>query len=136
MPFPYTKAVVTYTAVAAVSVDPAVLATKMAAVDLTTNAMNSLLGAMVSSDVTVATETGAERTLTFALGENFNACLQAAPEAGPGTSLEVPPSGGPSLPNPPLASASCFFQNLYTHTLRAKLVCRPDQLFQQPPILT
>jgi hypothetical protein len=136
MPFPYTQAVLTYTALAATGVAPATLATKMAAVDLTTNAMNSLLGATLSSDVTEVTDAGAERTLTFALGEAFNSCLQPSPPAGPNTSLTVPPEGGPSIPNPPLASASCFFQNLYTHTLRAKLVCSPDQLFQEPPILT
>ena len=136
MPYPYTQAVVTYVAVANSNLAPATLAAKLALVDLTTNAIDSMIGASLSSDETVATEDGAERTLTFALGEAFNSCLQPTPPAGPNTSLEVPAPGGPSVPNPPLSSASCFFQNLYTHTLRAKLVCTPDQLYQNPPILT
>ena len=135
MPFPYTTAILTYVVDASPGVDPAALKARLESCPLDTQDTSG--AAALTSDVTVQTATGAKRTLTFALGEAFNSSLQATPMAGAQSSLIVPPDGGPSEPNPPLASASGFFQNLYTHTLQRWCASYgPTGVRQLPPILT
>jgi len=135
----YSQAVLTYVAVAAPTVAPLALALKMQACPLDTQ--DTSFFAELLSDVTIETATGATRTLTFALGQTFNDCLQPTPAPAEGSSIPVGGYPGPGYPpagstNPPLGSASTFFQDLYTFTLRQFCACRPDQLFQLPPIVT
>lgn len=143
MPFPYSSAVLTYVADASVGVAPADLAARMQSCDLGLPAIMTLLGLTLTSDVTSVTATGAQRVVTFALGEAFNATLQASAVAGADSSLITTDCGdpaacaGPSIPDPPLASASGYFQNLYTHALQQWCSSYgPAGVRQLPPIVT
>jgi hypothetical protein len=157
MPFPYTQAVIAYEddVQQGTFITPLQLALKMQACVLNPDDIAAI--ATLTSDTTVETATGARRTLTYALGQEFNACLQPIPDLVPGeegnsltllsgadSADDTPgtpgypgsgtPGAGPSVPNPPLASASGPFQNLYTITLRKFL--SSNTLRQLPPIVT
>jgi hypothetical protein len=169
MPFPYSQAVLSYVddVQPGTFITPADLAASMQACQLDT-ADISMVATLVT-DVTTVTPTGAQRTLTFALGQEFNATLQPIPppstgEEGSSLTIGQPPfvsidgkcanqivdpprccnpgcnicgttpCPGPNEPNPPLASASGPFQDLFTFTLRKCLASQT--LHQLPPIVT
>jgi len=156
MPFPYTKAILAYEddVQPGSLITPSDLALRMKACVLNPEDISMI--ATLTDDETIVTSTGARRTLTYALGQEFNATLQPipAPVGGEeGNSLTVlsgapnaddspgtpgypgsgSPGAGPSVPNPPLASASGCFQNLYTHVLRKCLAS--NTVRQLPPLV-
>ena len=94
VPYPWTQAVLVYT-VTTTNVTPAQMASAMAAVALDTADFPAL---SVTSDVTLPTGTGAQRTIVFALGADFNSALTSS------------------------ADPTAFFEDFYTQTLSDALV--------------
>lgn len=126
MPFPYTQAVLSYT-VQATNVTPAQMKVAMEQVVLDTTDFPAV---NLTSDTTVETATGAERTLIFALQPAFNTSL--APPASVQVTCPCPPQPPPTA-LPVTADPAAFFQNFYTLTLSKALVAPVVQL---PPIVT
>ena len=102
----FSQAVLSYK-VDVTNVTPAQMKVAMEAVPLDT--VDFPLAASLTSDTTVQTATGAERTLVFALSSAFNKALLVG------------------------ADPAAFFQNFYTITLSQALVAPVVQL---PPIVT